>query len=80
MPNEGQEPDLQAPRITLAPEFKLIFLTVVALTVISLGVAIGLAMIENPSAGAKRLSETVSTTYKMGFGAIIGLIGGKSLS
>ena len=32
-----------------------------------------------PSAEAKRLGETCSTTYKLGFGAIVGLIGGKAL-
>ena len=79
MPNAGQGPNPTTPRITLSTEFKLIFLTVVVLTVISLGVDIYLALFVAPSPQTLRLSETVSTAFKMGFGAIIGLIGGKQL-
>jgi hypothetical protein len=37
-------------------------------------------MKDTPSDLAKTLFETTSTTWKMGFGAILGLIGGKAIS
>ena len=67
--------------VQLTPAFKLIFLTVVALTLLSfagtfvvLFATHGDATISEP---AKQTLDTCSTTYKLGFGAIIGLIGGK---
>lgn len=58
--------------------FKLVFLTVVVLTVASLCVWVAaLIRFETPNEQVKALMETMSTTWKMGFGAIIGLIAGK---
>ena len=73
----------EGPRVvseaTISPFFKLIFRTVLGLTVLSLAVDVALIMlINNPSEQAKGLIETCSTTWKMGFGAIVGLIGGKA--
>ncbi len=67
------------PPIRLTPAFKLAFLTVTGLTVLSLIVAIWLAQVPNSSDDTRRIIETCTTTYKMGFGAIVGLIGGKAL-
>jgi uncharacterized membrane protein YczE len=66
---------------TLTPAFKLVFCSVLGLTVLSLGVSVYLAIAYSPapSEEIKRLIETCSTTWKMGFGAIVGLIGGKAL-
>jgi hypothetical protein len=65
---------------TLTPFFKLVFLTVLGLTVLSIVIDLFLVMlINNPSDQAKNLIETCSTTWKMGFGAIVGLIGGKAI-
>jgi hypothetical protein len=62
----------------LGKSFKLVFLTVVLLTVVSLAVSLCLVTrFETPNEQVKGLMETMSTTWKMGFGAIIGLIGGK---
>jgi len=59
--------------------FKLIFFSVMTLTVLSLAVTVCLLFsFPNPSEEAKRLIETCSTTWKLGFGAILGLIGGKT--
>ncbi len=64
----------------LTPAFLLVFATVVLLTLVSLGVSVYLALRPDPSEEVKRLIETCSTTWKLGFGAIVGLIGGKALS
>lgn len=65
--------------LTIAPTFKLVLFVAVGLTILSLSASIFLAMVATPSEDVKRLIETCSTTYKLGFGAIIGLIGGKAL-
>jgi hypothetical protein len=61
-----------------APHFKLIFCTVVAMTVLALVLNVLLAIFCRDSDQVKAVAETCSTTYKMGFGAIVGLIGGKA--
>ena len=64
----------------VTPMFKLVFLTVLGLTILSLAASFGLAVWADPTKDATRsLMETCSTTWKMGFSAIIGLIGGKAL-
>jgi hypothetical protein len=64
--------------VPLTPAFKLVFLAVLALTVLSLVGAIFLALaIKDPTDSQKSVIETVTTTYKIGFGAIAGLVGGK---
>ena len=60
--------------------FELVFVSILALTIISLAVSVYLAVsIANPSDQVKGLIETCSTTWKLGFGAIVGLIGGKAI-
>ncbi|WP_328997808.1 hypothetical protein OHA18_25480 [Kribbella sp. NBC_00709] len=62
------------------PVFKLVFLTVLGLTVAALILNVVLVMaIDQPNDQAKSLIETCSTIVKAGFGAIVGLIGGKSV-
>lgn len=66
--------------IILSPAFKWVFVGVMLLTLISLGTSISLAVfVKNPSPEIKGLIETCSTTFKLGFGAVVGLIGGKTL-
>ncbi len=62
----------------LTARFKLIFSTVVALTLLALIVNVLLAIFGSESEQVKAAAETCSTTYKMGFGAIVGLMGGKT--
>lgn len=63
----------------LTPAFKLAVLVVTGLTVLSLAVCVFLALAALKSDQASALFETCSTTYKMGFGALVGLVGGKAL-
>jgi hypothetical protein len=61
-----------------ATHFRLIFVTVVSLTVLALVLDVVLAILGSDSDRAKAAAETCATTYKMGFGAIVGLIGSKA--
>jgi hypothetical protein len=65
---------------TLTPVFKLVFLTVLGLTLLSLLIDLALVVtLNSPSSEAKSLIDACSTTWKTGFGAIVGLIGGKAI-
>lgn len=68
-----------APALVLTPAFKKIFNTVLGLTILSLFVSVVLVVFATQSDGVKQLEDTCSTTFKLGFGAIVGLIGGKAL-
>jgi len=68
-----------AATLSLTPAFKLIFFSVLGLTVLSLVASFVLVIREQQTEETKRLAETCSTTWKLGFGAIVGLIGGKAL-
>ena len=73
---DGQK-DPPAAAIVLAPSFKLILLAILFLTVLSLVISVFLSFQKELSEQGKNLFETCSTTWKMGFGAMVGLIGGK---
>ncbi|MFI6278424.1 hypothetical protein [Streptomyces sp. NPDC050988] len=70
MENENLKSDL-------TPRFKLIFSTVAALTVLALILNVLLAALGGDSEQMKAAAEACSTTYMMGFGAIVELFGGK---
>lgn len=59
--------------------FKWIFKVVLTLTVMSLVISLVLSLFANPSSLQTSLFETCTTTWKMGFGAIVGLIGAKAI-
>ncbi len=63
----------------LNPKFKLVFISVLGLTVICLGVAVVLAYDPIPSDSKRNLTETCLTMFKFGLGALVGLLGGKAL-
>lgn len=66
-------------QVVFTPAFALVFFTVLGLTILSLVASMVLVLREKQTDQIKNLAETTSTTYKMGFAAIIGLIGGKAL-
>jgi len=63
----------------ISSRFKLTFITVLILTLLSAGIVLYLASFPNLTEEQKRLIETFSSSWKMGFGAIVGLIGGKTI-
>jgi len=66
--------------VRVSSAFKLVFLTVAALTLIMLGVSMGLTVAySKPSQSTSNLIEATSTMCKVGFGAIAGLFGGIGL-
>jgi hypothetical protein len=67
------------PQVRFTPVFRLVFFSVLALTVLSLLVSVYLAGVSEPTEQANRLFVTCTTSWQMGFGAIVGLIGGKAL-
>jgi hypothetical protein len=56
----------------------MVFATVVALSLLSLVSAFLLAARPELSVGQQQMLETCSTCWKLGFGAIVGMIGGKA--
>jgi hypothetical protein len=58
--------------------FKMIFTTVVVLTVLALILNVLLALIGRNAEPVQTAAETCSTTYKMGFGAIVALLGSRT--
>lgn len=65
--------------ISVPRNFKLILLVTASLSVLSLAVAVFIANQSELSELQNDLFETCTTTWKMGFGAVIGLTGGKAI-
>jgi hypothetical protein len=65
--------------VTIAPAFKLVLFIVLALSVLSYVGSVLLALLAHPTDQTNNLIEAGSTIYKIGCGAIIGLLGGKVL-
>jgi hypothetical protein len=74
---KGEQPI--ATVVVLTPVFKVVFISIFSLTIISLAVSLLLVVFGKENKVTEQLIETCSTTWKLGFGAIIGLIGGKAL-
>lgn len=64
--------------VYISPHFKMILLSVVGLTLLSLGVSLFFSLHGKLTQPQSDLFTTCSTTWKMGFGAVVGLIGGKA--
>lgn len=73
------QPTSSTPSLEISPTFKLIFWTVTGMSVLSLLTC--LYMVNWPpehSDNASTLFKTCDTCWKMGFGCLVGLLGGKS--
>jgi len=59
--------------------FRLVFAVTVALSTLCLSLNVVLALaVSDPPAQVQDVLSTLSTGWKMGFGAIVGLLGGKA--
>jgi len=69
------------PSIRLDPKFKLVFLTAAIGTLLFTLICVGLHLLTSgePPPARKELIEGLLTMAKVGFGAIVGLLGGKKL-
>jgi len=70
--------------VRLSPAFKLVFLSVLGITILSLLIGcslVGLAVRTSREMTAQEnvLFDLCTSTFKLRFGAIIGLLGGKAL-
>jgi hypothetical protein len=63
----------------LDPFFKLVLLIVTGLTVGAFLIMVALAFTDATNAPSKDLFKVCSDAFKVGFGAIVGLLGGKAL-
>lgn len=73
----SQPSNSQTATVVLSQNFKLILRIVTGLTVLSLSVSIGMSFIDGDA--AENVSKVCLTSFQMGFGALVGLIGGKAL-
>jgi len=71
--------DETAKKIGLSPLFKMSFIAVVGFTLIFFIASLYISSQENLNPSQGELFTSCSTLVKLGFGAIVGLIGGKQL-
>ena len=69
--------EAQQPTVVGTQHFKMVFGTVVALTVLLLAIDLGLSFIQAPTDAQRSLAEGCGTLWKAGIGTVFGLIGGK---
>jgi hypothetical protein len=70
--------------VSLSPAFKLVFLSILGITILALLIGCTLVGLTIRTARSMTPQENVmldlcTSTFKLGFGAIIGLLGGKAL-
>lgn len=65
---------------TVTAHFKLVFLCVSVITVLTLVASLYIGIfVEKPTEAAKSAMDTCSTLANLGFGAMVGLLGGKAV-
>ena len=72
-------PEPRTSSVALDPAFKIVLLIVTLLTGMAFLVMVILAFTGTPNAASKDLFGVCSDAFKVGFGAIVGLLGGKAL-
>lgn len=77
----GPPPSVPNPAasVTITPVFKLVFLSVLLLTLLCLGISVYISL-QGVTQAAQNLNEKLLAVFNLGCGAIIGLLGGKSLT
>lgn len=59
------------------PTFRMVFLSVLAITVLCLIAVIAMAIFARDTDSVKSAEDTCATAFKMGVGAILGLLAGR---
>ncbi|GGX65547.1 hypothetical protein GCM10010358_19900 [Streptomyces minutiscleroticus] len=77
----GQQDDSAVPAVTtITAHFKLVFICVALITVLTLMASLYIGIfVEKPTEAAKSAMDTCSTLANLGFGAMVGLLGGKAV-
>lgn len=66
---------------TVTPHFKLVFICVTVITVFTLAASLYIGIfVEKPTEAARSAMGTCSTLANLGFGAMVGLLGGKAVN
>ncbi|CAM5666899.1 hypothetical protein SVIOM342S_06202 [Streptomyces violaceorubidus] len=66
---------------TVSAHFKLVFISVTVITVLTLAASLYIGIfVEKPTEAAKSAMDTCSTLANLGFGAMVGLLGGKAVN
>lgn len=66
---------------TVTPHFKLVFISVAVITLLTLMASLYIGIfVEKPTDAAKSAMDTCSTLANLGFGAMVGLLGGKAVN
>jgi hypothetical protein len=66
---------------TVTAHFKLVFLCVTVITVLTLMASLYIGIfVEKPTEAAKSAMNTCATLANLGFGAMVGLLGGKAVN
>ncbi|MGV9271775.1 hypothetical protein [Streptomyces griseosporeus] len=79
---QGAATDTAAPAVTtVTAHFKLVFLCVTVITLLTLVASLYIGIfVEKPTEAAKSAMDTCSTLANLGFGAMVGLLGGKAVN
>lgn len=81
-PTASQAPvaTVAAPEVTtVTAHFKLVFICVTLITVLTLIASLYIGIfVKNPTDAAKSAMDTCATLANLGFGAMVGLLGGKA--
>lgn len=74
--------DTATPAVTtVTAHFKLVFICVTVITLLTLLASLYIGIfVEKPTEAAKSAMDTCSTLANLGFGAMVGLLGGKAVN
>ncbi len=80
-PKDQTEPSATRPtgELRLPPHFRMVFFTTAGMTVLCLAIGGALAVSGPDTAAAREVISGCMTMAKIGFGAIVGLVGGRAL-